>query len=49
MDVSNNAFMTDAGLAHLGTLRDLGWLNLSGSSQVGAQCTPHAPALAVAA
>lgn len=34
LDLSNNAFISDAGIAALAGLRQLGWLNLSGSNQV---------------
>ena len=34
LDLSNNAFVTDEGVAQLSGLDRLAWLNLSGSNQV---------------
>lgn len=36
LDLSNNAFVTDNGVAHLSALRDLSWLTFSGSNQARA-------------
>ena len=37
LDLSNNAFISDVGIACLTGLRQLCWLNLSGSNQVRAR------------